>query len=540
MSKPKITIVGGGTAGLITALILKVRLEADVKMIVPNDIGIIGVGEGSTEHWATFIEFIGDTLTNSLIKTKGTIKSGIMFEGWTPNRGDYIHSIFGDYTNKVGMSDFIATKFMGDGWTNRDFIGPELNQNVIADYYGPDQKRQEAGGYFQFHFNTNELNKYLTEQANNWGIEIVDDKVLEVMQDETGISEVKGEKDNYKSDFWIDSTGFRRVLMTPLGAKWVSYGDMLPLKEAIAFPTKELDYYPMHTQALAMKAGWKWRIPTYGRFGNGYIYDTNFITKDQAYDEVCQLMEEDVEIGKHIKFTPGKLDKVAIKNCVAIGLSGNFLEPLEATSIGSSIQQAFSLMHLLIDGKLSDYDREEYNKGTDILLDNMRDFVALHYINENRSSDFWKHCATLPRPETLKTMMTIWKERPMTGLDMARIYGQTEYLMFSETNFNHIAYFHGLLTSEVCKKYNDNIAIGLSESVYQKEYIRTLQFRFRENTSIDVGIIPHEDYIRELHRLNGDYKSIKYHYFLDRYNNMKMTPIPSDKDYVEHSTIDKS
>ena len=155
----------------------------------------------------------------------------------------------------------------------------KLNQNVIADYYGPDQKRQEAGGYFQFHFNTNELNKYLTEQANNWGIEIVDDKVLEVMQDETGISEVKGEKDNYKSDFWIDSTGFRRVLMTPLGAKWVSYGDMLPLKEAIAFPTKELDYYPMHTQALAMKAGWKWRIPTYGRFGNGYIYDTNFITK---------------------------------------------------------------------------------------------------------------------------------------------------------------------------------------------------------------------------------------------------------------------
>ena len=517
MSTPQITVVGGGTAGFITALILKIRLQCNIRMLVPKDIGIIGVGEGSTEHWADFIEYIGDTLTNSLIETKGTIKTGIYFDGWTPGRGNYVHSIFGDYSRRIGNTTFAATKFMAEGWTNQQFIGPELENNVIGDYYNTKNERQEVGGYYQFHFNTFELNTYLTKHAKKWGIEIIDDKVLEVMQDETGITEVKGEKGNYKSDFWIDSTGFKRVLMSELGAKWVSYSEYLPLKEAIAFPTKELDYYPLHTQALAMKAGWKWRIPTYGRFGNGYIYDTNFIDKDQAYKEVCELMGEEVEIGRHIKFNPGKLDKVAIKNCVAVGLSANFLEPLEATSIGTSIQQAFMLMHDLVDGKLSEYDIKRYNRSIDSLMINTRDFVALHYINDNRSSDFWKHCATLPRPDSLKQMIDIWKHRPLYPSDIADLHGISgySYSLFGDVNFNHIGYFHGLLTSPVCKKFFESLNDGLRMMEWNKIYNQYLKVRFRE-APIDVGMIEHKRYIEELHRLKGDYMAIEYDKYIDR------------------------
>lgn len=514
MIKPQITIVGGGTAGLISALVLKIRLNCDVRLLVPSDIGIIGVGEGSTEHWSQFVNFIGDTLTNSLVKTKGTIKSGIYFNGWTPSRGDYIHSLPNDYLQPLGMTPITFLKFWSEDWSNEQFIGTDLKHNMITDLFDTRGGKIETGGWNQFHFNTFELNNYLTEHATRRGIEIIDDKVLEVKQDQNGISECIGEKGNYKSDIWVDCTGFKKALISQLGAKWESYEKYLPLKEAIAFPTEELDYYPMHTEAKAMNAGWKWQIPTYGRFGNGYIFDTDYITKEQAHQEVNELFGREIEIAKHIKFNPGKLDKVCIKNCVAVGLSANFLEPLEATSIGTSINQAFALMHIIIDGRISERDAKKYNKTVDDIMINSRDFVALHYINDNRSSEFWRNCANLPRPDSLINYLDIWKERPLDELD---VDDSRAFTLFKEHNFNYIAYSHGLLTSSVCKKYIDSIDPTLVKSVYYQAYEDHLQYRFH-NSQHKIPHTPHKDYILQLHKLNGDHNSIVFQHYYDKNN----------------------
>ena len=479
MSKMKITIVGGGTAGLITALIFNERLNADIEMIVPSNIGIIGVGEGSTEHWSRFLKHIGVSKTKSLVRTKGTIKLGVNFQGWTPNTGNYVHHINDSYDEKIGDTTYILNKVMAENLSAEDIAGPELNKNYV--YPG-----HEAGGTNQFHFNTFALNDFLTELAIKNNIKLIDDEITQVQKNENGISKLTGAKDEYTSDFYVDCTGFKRLLISELGAKWVSYGKHLPLKEAIAFGTKDADVYPVLTESRAMSAGWKWTIPTYGRTGNGYIFDTDFISKEQAHDEINFMYGEEIEIAKHIKFDPGKLDKVCIKNCLAVGLSANFLEPLEATSIGTSIQQAFMVMHKIRgDGSISPPDRELINTMTDGLMDNSRDFVALHYMNDNRSTPFWRMCSELPRPDSLMTLLESLKYKPLDAHDFCMY--KSGYTLFGPTNFNLIAYYHGLLKSETCKLQVDGINLNL---------LPTFKIGITRE-----GVLPHKEYIQRINNI---------------------------------------
>ena len=164
----------------------------------------------------------------------------------------------------------------------------------------------------------------------------------------------------YQSDFYIDCTGFKKLLISKLGAKWVSYKKYLPMNEAIAFATKDTKEYPPYTLANAMKAGWMWRIPTQGRWGNGYVFNNKYINAKEAQKECEKYLGHSIKVAKNIKFEAGVLDKVWIGNCVAIGLSSSFIEPLEASSIGISIQQSFLLMHLITNYYKNDIDL--YNK----------------------------------------------------------------------------------------------------------------------------------------------------------------------------------
>ena len=132
-------------------------------------------------------------------------------------------------------------------------------------------------------------------------------------------------------------------------------------------------------------------------------------------------------------------------------------------------------MHTIIDGKISKRDADKFNKTIDSIMINSRDFVALHYVNDNRSSEFWKNCAYLPKPESLVNYLDIWKHRPLDELDVDNC---RSFTLFKENNFNHIAYCHGLLTSDVCKKYYNSIDPTLVDCVYYQSYQNHLQYRF--------------------------------------------------------------
>jgi len=413
----KILVVGGGSAGLMAACLLKKRLSFQVDVVKSEKIGAIGVGEGSTEHFAEFIGAMGvDPLT--VIKECGaTLKSGVMFEGW--GKKPYLHSIGGAYSLKAGQYNYIYAKLISEGADN------------LSPNYFWENKVENDLSFYQYHFNTFKLNDFLINLASSEGVGFFEDEILDVQVDSSGnIKKLRGEKQEYEYDFYIDCTGFKKLLIGKLGAKWISFKEYLPMKAAIVFMTPDEDEYNLWSLAKTMKYGWLFRTPVWGRHGNGYIFDSDFVGEEGAKKEIEELFGTEIEIGKKFSFDPGYLDKTWINNCVAIGLSSSFVEPLEASSIGASIQQAFLLVH-----NISNYNQksiDSYNKSVKDIVLNIRDFLALHYLVDKDDSSFWESLKDLPIPDSLQNRLDVWKQRLPIKEDFSDL---SDYILFKDQHF---------------------------------------------------------------------------------------------------------
>jgi tryptophan halogenase len=204
--------------------------------------------------------------------------------------------------------------------------------------------------------------------------------------------------------------------------------------------------------AKAMDAGWLFRLPVWGRGGNGYIFDSNYITPEQAKSEVEQYLGHPIEIGRQFNFDPGCVDRAWIKNCCAIGLSGSFVEPLEATSIGTSIQQTFLLMHRLINYDTNTID--QYNRSFTDIMENIRDFIILHYVTKKTNTPFWRDVANIELPESLKSKLSMWEHRLPIDEDFSNV---SNYVMFKASN--HVLVMDGLdlfNRNSIKQEYNSN------------------------------------------------------------------------------------
>ena len=449
----KICIVGGGTAGLITALILKTRFSSlQIDLVKSDKIGIIGVGEGSTEHWKEFIDFVGISVEELIIETDATFKGGIMFEDWTEQ--PYFHNILNPILNikygqyQAGYAYAIVNDLKSKEYTNKNSWVNKVRPDDIPN---------------QFHFNTFKLNSFLLKKCQQKGINIFEDEITKVNINNNNIESIESNTKTYKHDFYIDSTGFKKLLISKLGAKWKSYSEYLPMNEAIAFPTPDTDEYTPYTLAKAMSSGWMWRIPTNGRWGNGYVFDNRYINAEQAKKECEKYLGFEVQIGKNIKFEAGALEKAWIGNCVATGLSSSFIEPLEASSIGTSIQQAFMLMHFIINYKETDI--ELYNTRFNFIVENIRDFVLLHYLTGKKDSKFWSEF--VPKlPDSLKTNLEKWKHRLPIQEDFPG-----SYQLFNPHNFVVILKELKLINTKsikseynsLSKVYKDNTELLIKE-----------------------------------------------------------------------------
>ncbi len=482
----KISVVGGGTAGLAAALILKTRFpNTTVNIIRSKKIGIVGVGEGSTEHWHEFMQYIGVSYRTIIQECDATFKCGIMFKGW--GQGDYMHSIGPEGDVKNGQYCTIYGKYASEGAPNK-LMNPSFSweNRVYANRMDP----KSESPWNQYHFNTYKLNDFLTTVAELKGINVIDDEITDVVLNDQGeIGKIIGEANSYESDFYIDCTGFSRLLMTKLGAKWRSFGEYLKVKAAITFPTGDTDEYNMWTLAQAMGAGWMFRLPVWGRHGNGYIYDNDFITKEQAHAEVEKYFGHNVEIGKEFKFDPGAIDRVWIKNCCAIGLSSIFVEPLEATSIGTSIQQTFILMHRL--PNYTEKTIEKYNKDIDGILMNIRDFIVLHYLGKRNDTPFWRSILDMKLPDSLQDKLERWR----TNLPIAEDFNDSsDYRMFRDAH--HIQVLNGLklFDQEALRAEYDMLHPAVKEIA--EKFVR--ETRTFEKTQPTVGHKEFISYIRNL------------------------------------------
>ena len=252
------------------------------------------------------------------------------------------------------------------------------------------------------------------------------------------------------------------------------------MNEAIAFPTKDTKEYTPYTLAKAMTSGWLWRIPTQGRWGNGYVFNNKYINAEQAKKECEKYLGHKIEIGKNIKFEAGTLEKAWIGNCVATGLSSSFIEPLEASSIGTSIQQAFMLMHFIINYKETDI--ELYNIKFKFIVENIRDFVLLHYLSNKKDSKFWKEFKP-NLPLSLKNNLQKWKHRLPLKEDFPG-----SYLLFNAPNFTIILKELNLINKKSIKKeYN-------SLSNIFKDHVKN---NIRQDTSLNT--LGHKEFLQTFH-----------------------------------------
>jgi flavin-dependent dehydrogenase len=445
----KIAIVGGGTAGLIAALILKTRFpNFSIDIIHSKNIGIIGVGEGSTEHFRSFMEYVGISQYSIIKECDATYKMGIMFDNWTDS--PYLHSLQTPYVQRFGDYNFLYSKLISEQARSEElsssiYWNNQVNLNFL----------NKPTEFFsnQFHFNTFKLNNFLCDIAKSKGINFIDDEIQDVVLKYDGsIKNLKGLSNEYEYDFYIDSTGFKRILIEKLGAKWNSYRKYLKMNSAITFSTSDTENYNMWTVARAMDYGWLFRIPVWGRHGNGYIYDSDYITADQAHAEVEKLFNGKIDIGRSFQFDPGSLDKVWIKNCCAIGLSGSFVEPLEASSIGTSIQQSFLLVN-----KLINYDENiinDYNKSFNSIMNNIRDFIVLHYLTKKNNTKFWTDISKIEIPDSLKSKLEIWKNKLPIKEDFKEL---SDYILFSEDNFAIVMHGLGMFNHHAIKAEFDSL-----------------------------------------------------------------------------------
>lgn len=378
-----VCILGSGTAGLISALVLK-ELFPNLKttIVSSSQIGIVGVGEGSTEHWKEFMQVCNISLFELVTETDATMKSGILFDNWHGDGSYYMHALHAQYTRT--MPNNVPGVLVYNLLNNK----PLYPKNIYTSRHFPPVEDSVN----QFHFDTNKLNSFFVKKCKERNIDVIDDTIEDVVLDQLGhIESLTGKLHNFSADLFIDASGFSRILSKKLGVKWIDCKKYLPMDSAIAFPTELDENFPSWTLSRALSSGWMWQIPTQSRYGNGYVYCSDYISDQDALDEIQQQYEGEINVGKSFRFSAGHVDKFWFKNCVSIGLSGSFVEPLEATSIGTSIQQSFALaQHILNYEKGNEKVPTMYNKEMDKVISNIIDFVQLHYISTRSDSKFWK------------------------------------------------------------------------------------------------------------------------------------------------------
>jgi tryptophan 7-halogenase len=422
-----IIIVGGGTAGWMTAAAIsscyKDRSRFQIMLIESEDIGSIGVGEATLPSIKSFNDQLGISEPEMMRRTQATFKLGIKFLDWGRTGNRYIHP-FGLYGSPNNTSEFYQC------WaqTSARRSIPELARYSFAvqlcesngfKFPSKNTKDIESTFSYAYHFDATLYARLLREISENAGVRRINGIVDAVMNNpDTGdiTAVVLKDGQELRSDFFIDCSGFRSLLLQKnLGAEFEDWSHWLLCDRAIAVQSGQQQDIPPYTTSTAKEGGWQWRIPLQHRAGNGYVYCSNAISDDEAYDSLLKNIHGDVLTEpRFITFKTGRYKKSWSKNCVAIGLSSGFLEPLESTSIYLIHIAIVCLLRLFPAHANKRYAAlsDEYNRLIDNEYERIRDFLILHYhLNERTDAEFWRHCRTMQVPESLSQKIDLFKRR---------------------------------------------------------------------------------------------------------------------------------
>ena len=399
----KIVIVGGGTAGWLTALHIHNQYgdgNVDITLIESEEIGILGAGEGSVPNFYIFLEELKINVADFILKTNSTHKMGINFVNWNGDGLSYFHS----FNSHFAQEDYTVDE--NDNFIGSEYLGYLYKKNLnINDYIIPnklalenkspliklDDNKLKIYAKHSFHFDAHLVAKYLREVAETRGVKRIEGLVKGFNLENDKIQGViLANNQIVHSDFVFDCSGFNRLLIGKFfNTQWKSYSNQLKVNRAVTFnlPIDSIPTGP-YTNAIAMKYGWMWQIPLQNRIGCGYNFDNTYISDTDAVNELENYFGFQIPVNRYISYDAGRYELAWVNNCIAVGLSLGFTEPIEATSIFHIIAQLRFTTKDVLESHNSK-TIEEYNQILSDVQDNTMYFLYFHYFTKRKDTSFW-------------------------------------------------------------------------------------------------------------------------------------------------------
>jgi tryptophan halogenase len=445
-----IVIVGGGTAGWMTAAMMAKMLATGyrIRLVESDEIGTIGVGEATIPRIKHYNSALGLDEDEFLRATQGTFKLGIEFVDWRRRGHSYIHG-FGRIGQDWGilkcyqywLREHLASRAPELGRYSINTVAPVRLKFMRSQPQMKDSPLADIA--YAFHFDASLYAAFLRRFSELRGVIRTEGKVARVSLDGTSghiaaIELASGER--IAGDLFIDCTGMRALLIgQTLGIGFDDWSHWLPCDRAVAVPSAT-DGKPIPmTRATAREAGWQWRIPLQHRIGNGLVYSSRYLDDDAAEAQLLANLDgAALAAPRRIRFTPGKRRQMWSGNCVAVGLSSGFLEPLESTSIHLIQAAVVRLLRLFPHRGFNVAEICEYNRRCDFDYERIRDFLILHYqATERDDSPLWQYCRTMSIPATLEEKIALFREN-------GRIFREGEEL-FAEESWLQVLIGQGIL-----------------------------------------------------------------------------------------------
>lgn len=458
-------IVGGGSAGWMSASYLNKLFndkekQFQITLIESPDVDSVGVGEATIHSMRFFLASIGLSEKEVMTRTNATLKHGILFKGW---QGDVDND---EYFHPFEQPQYNDGVLIANHWANIhgsnedrarfDYSVSPQTQFAIKNKSAKSAKDKEFEGYFPYgyHLDAIKFANYLREVSIERGVNRIEGHVEEVSLAENGsITNVKLKCGRLiEGDFFIDCTGFQSLLMNAIGNNdFIDYSDSLLCDRAVAcqIPHKENknDYRP-YTTSTAKESGWIWEIDLDNRCGSGYVYSSKFCSDQEAEVTLSKHLNsklEDLKF-KHLKMKIGRRAKIWHKNCIAIGLSAGFIEPLESTGLYFIDMSLRFLGEYSFTTNTNQAIKDKYNDIIGELVDQTKDFIVLHYaLSDREDSPFWKtYKHDVKLSDELNNNLALWKSKVPTSSDFAR-----QITQFTSASYAYILYGMGFKHDDI-------------------------------------------------------------------------------------------
>ncbi|MFN3861033.1 MAG: tryptophan halogenase family protein [Roseateles sp.] len=486
----RVVIAGGGTAGWMTAALMSKLLgkQLDIKLVESEEIGTVGVGEATIPALHTFHNLLGINEAEFMAATNATFKLGINFEGWKAIGEDYFHS-FGSTGNdhwSAGFQHFwLKGRAQGLARTYTDY-----NPETVAAFANRFAHVPRQALNYAYHLDAGRYARFLRAMSEAHGVQRIEGKIGAVLMDGpqgrdgdiTALQMQDGTR--IEGDLFIDCTGFRSMLLgEALGVGYEDWSYWLPCDRAVAVQTASVREAWPYTRSIAHPFGWQWRIPLQHRVGNGLVYSSKELSDADAPEVLKRNVEgELLTQPRVIKFLPGQRHKVWERNCVAVGLAGGFIEPLESTSIHLIQRHAIRLMQLFPAGGISQADVDEFNLQSKRDLEHIRDFIVLHYhVNARTDSALWTHVREMDILPSLRHRIELFRET-------ARVFRPSDEL-FAENSWIQVMMGQGITP----ERYHP-----VADLMGPQELSRFLSDIHTKVSRIVAGLPSHQAYVEQL------------------------------------------